>query len=91
MCRLRLLTFFPRVVSGAGPGSFLRSPDRLGVDDRRRRRGLAPGQQPYLLAQLPVHLFITAFVVIMCPLARTDDHAEAALTHHDTPGKPQNP
>jgi hypothetical protein len=30
-------------------------------------------------------------VVIMCPLARTDDHAEAALTHRDTPdntGKP---
>lgn len=33
-------------------------------------------------------LFITAFVVIMCPLARTNDHAEAALTHRDTPDKP---
>jgi hypothetical protein len=29
--------------------------------------------------------------VIMCPLARTDDHAEAALTHRDTPGKPTKP
>jgi hypothetical protein len=26
-------------------------------------------------------------VVIMCPLARTDDHAEAALTRRDTPGE----
>jgi hypothetical protein len=24
----------------------------------------------------------------MCPLARTNDHAEAALTHSDTPGTP---
>jgi hypothetical protein len=26
-------------------------------------------------------------VVIMCPLARTNDHAEAALMHPDTPDK----
>jgi hypothetical protein len=32
-------------------------------------------------------LFITAFVVIMRPLARTNDHAEATLTHRDTPDK----
>jgi hypothetical protein len=30
-------------------------------------------------------------VVITCPLARTDDHAEAALTHRDTPENRQNP
>jgi hypothetical protein len=24
----------------------------------------------------------------VCPLARTDDHAEAALTRRDTPDKP---
>jgi hypothetical protein len=29
--------------------------------------------------------------VIMCPLARTNDHAEAALTHHDTPDKSAKP
>src|SRR5689334_22857459 len=31
-------------------------------------------------------LSITAFVVVMCPLARTNDHAKAALTPGDTPG-----
>jgi hypothetical protein len=30
-------------------------------------------------------------VVIMCPLARTNDHAEAALTPCDTPDKPGKP
>ena len=29
--------------------------------------------------------------VIVCPLARTDDHAEAALTHRDTPTDWQKP
>jgi hypothetical protein len=29
--------------------------------------------------------------VIVCPLARTHDHAEAALTHRDTPDKPAKP
>jgi len=29
--------------------------------------------------------------VIMGPLARTNDHAEAALTHRDTPDKPAKP
>ncbi len=33
-------------------------------------------------------LSITAFVCDLCPLARTNDHAEAALTRHDTPGTP---
>jgi hypothetical protein len=30
-------------------------------------------------------------LLIMSPLARTNDHAEAALTHRDTPGKPAKP
>jgi hypothetical protein len=34
------------------------------------------------------NLSIAAFFVIICPLARTHDHAEAALTCSDTPGTP---
>jgi hypothetical protein len=30
-------------------------------------------------------------VVIMCPLARTNDHAEAAHAHRDTPDKMVKP
>jgi Luciferase-like monooxygenase len=33
-------------------------------------------------------LSITAFVGDLCPLARTNDHAEAVLTHRDAPGPP---
>src|SRR6266498_4140392 len=33
-------------------------------------------------------LSITAFAGDLCPLARTNDHAKAVLTHRDTPGHP---
>ena len=33
-------------------------------------------------------LSITAFAGDLCPLARTNDHAEAVLTHSDTPDRP---
>jgi len=55
MCRLRPLILLPGVVAAAGPCDLLGGFDRLGVDDRRRRRGLAPGHLADAVAQPAVH------------------------------------
>ena len=45
-------------------------------------------QSPLNADACPSKLSITAFVAVICPLARTHDHAEAALTPGETPGAP---
>ena len=58
-------------------------PGRLEIQPEPRQRG-----QGLDTSGCSSKLSITAFVAIICPLARTHDHAKAVFTHRDTPGKP---
>jgi len=57
---------------------------RQAWNSRRIRDSTAAGPAPASSGKLS----ITAFVRDLCPLARTNDHAEAVITHRDTPGSP---
>ena len=53
---LAAVDLLARVIAAAGTGDLLSCPHRLGVDDRGRGLGLAPGRDAALAAQLIVHL-----------------------------------
>jgi hypothetical protein len=55
MCRFPALHLLPRVEPAARPADSLGRFDRLRIDDRRRRLGLAAGRDAAPAAQLVVH------------------------------------